>query len=159
MRHVNLPGGNWNDERTEMLAKFAANGLSAAKIAEQIGGGVTRNAVIGKMLRLGIKAVIRPKLKLKEPRKVIVRPLPPSLKSSDLSFSKPPTPVQMTALPIFSTPVRIEDLESSMCRWPLGNPCEDSFRYCGAEIVVIVRGRMVLNSYCNGHAALAHVPR
>lgn len=44
---------NWTDERTEKLKALWADGLSANQIAKQLGG-VTRNAVIGKVHRLGL---------------------------------------------------------------------------------------------------------
>ena len=46
---------NWTDERVEMLKKLWADGLSASQIAAQLGG-VSRNAVIGKAHRLGLKS-------------------------------------------------------------------------------------------------------
>ncbi|WP_223476476.1 GcrA family cell cycle regulator [Oricola indica] len=42
---------SWTDERVEMLKKLWADGLSASQIAAQLGG-VSRNAVIGKVHRL-----------------------------------------------------------------------------------------------------------
>ena len=42
---------NWTDERVELLRKLWADGLSASQIAAQMGG-VSRNAVIGKVHRL-----------------------------------------------------------------------------------------------------------
>ncbi len=44
---------NWTDERVELLKKLWADGLSASQIAAELGG-VTRNAVIGKVHRLGL---------------------------------------------------------------------------------------------------------
>src|ERR1700741_106941 len=43
----------WNDERVDLLKKLWADGLSASQIAGRLGG-VTRNAVIGKVHRLGL---------------------------------------------------------------------------------------------------------
>ena len=43
----------WTDERVEQLKKLWAEGLSASQIAGRLGG-VTRNAVIGKVHRLGL---------------------------------------------------------------------------------------------------------
>ncbi|RUW32744.1 GcrA cell cycle regulator, partial [Mesorhizobium sp. M1A.F.Ca.IN.020.06.1.1] len=42
---------NWTDERVELLRKLWSEGLSASQIAAQLGG-VSRNAVIGKVHRL-----------------------------------------------------------------------------------------------------------
>jgi GcrA cell cycle regulator len=44
---------NWTDERVEKLKKLWAEGLSASQIAAQLGG-VSRNAVIGKVHRLSL---------------------------------------------------------------------------------------------------------
>jgi GcrA cell cycle regulator len=44
---------SWTDERVELLKKLWADGLSASQIANELGS-VTRNAVIGKVHRLGL---------------------------------------------------------------------------------------------------------
>ena len=44
---------SWTDERVEILTKMWAEGNSASQIAKELGG-VTRNAVIGKVQRLGL---------------------------------------------------------------------------------------------------------
>ncbi len=43
----------WTDERVETLKKLWTEGLSASQIAAELGG-ITRNAVIGKVHRLGL---------------------------------------------------------------------------------------------------------
>src|SRR5246127_5607992 len=54
---ASLAGGEypmgWTDERVELLKKLWADGLSASQIAAELGG-ITRNAVIGKVHRLGL---------------------------------------------------------------------------------------------------------
>lgn len=44
---------SWSDERVELLKKMWGEGQSASQIAKELGG-VTRNAVIGKVHRLGL---------------------------------------------------------------------------------------------------------
>src|SRR5437870_9220446 len=44
---------SWTDERVETLKKLWTDGLSASQIAAELGG-ITRNAVIGKVHRLGL---------------------------------------------------------------------------------------------------------
>lgn len=44
----------WTDEQIEDLKKLNAKGLTRSEIAARLGNGLTRNAVIGKLLRLGI---------------------------------------------------------------------------------------------------------
>jgi GcrA cell cycle regulator len=46
-------GMSWTDERVETLKKMWGEGQSASQIAKELGG-VTRNAVIGKVHRLGL---------------------------------------------------------------------------------------------------------
>ncbi|MDI6625357.1 MAG: GcrA family cell cycle regulator, partial [Brevundimonas sp.] len=44
----------WTEDRVGALKKLWLEGQSASQIAKQLGGGVTRNAVIGKVHRLGL---------------------------------------------------------------------------------------------------------
>src|ERR1700691_4762226 len=56
MTDPQLQGGlcmSWTDERVELLKKLWSDGLSASQIAAELGG-ITRNAVIGKVHRLGL---------------------------------------------------------------------------------------------------------
>ncbi len=48
-------GSGWTDERLSMLRSMWSDGMTAMQIAEVLGG-VSRNAVIGKAHRLGLKA-------------------------------------------------------------------------------------------------------
>jgi GcrA cell cycle regulator len=48
---------SWNDERVETLKRLWNQGLSASQIAGELGHGITRNAVIGKVHRLGLIAI------------------------------------------------------------------------------------------------------
>ncbi len=49
--------------------------------------------------------------------------------------------------------VTLDDLAHDDCRWPLGNPRESSFRYCGAPALRDQFGN--LHSYCAFHRAMA----
>ena len=44
----------WDEPRTEILTRLWLLGETARMIAERLGGGITRNAVIGKAHRLGL---------------------------------------------------------------------------------------------------------
>lgn len=44
----------WTEEKQQLLEKLWKEGVSARAIAEELGGGVTRNAVIGKANRMGL---------------------------------------------------------------------------------------------------------
>jgi GcrA cell cycle regulator len=60
---------SWTDERVELLKKMWGEGQSASQIAKELGG-VTRNAVIGKVHRLGLshRASGSPAAKTPEPK-------------------------------------------------------------------------------------------
>lgn len=72
---------SWTDERVEMLKKMWGEGQSASQIAKELGG-VTRNAVIGKVHRLGLSnratasATAKPEPKAKPAPKVEAKPKP-----------------------------------------------------------------------------------
>ena len=74
----------WTDERVETLKKLWLDGLSASQIAKQLGG-VTRNAVIGKVHRLGLSGRAAPSQPARTPfkaprpaRPVSAAPTPPA---------------------------------------------------------------------------------
>src|SRR3954467_4080076 len=50
----------WTDERVELLKKLWMEGFSASQIAGELGEGVTRNAVIGKVHRLKLSGRAKP---------------------------------------------------------------------------------------------------
>ena len=51
---------SWDGERVELLRKLWQEGISASRIAAQLGAGITRNAVIGKVHRLGLAGRAKP---------------------------------------------------------------------------------------------------
>ncbi|HHB83366.1 MAG TPA: GcrA cell cycle regulator, partial [Devosia sp.] len=50
----------WTDDRVSILKKLWMEGLSASQIAVELGEGVTRNAVIGKVHRLKLSGRAKP---------------------------------------------------------------------------------------------------
>src|SRR5580658_3319358 len=56
---MNENGMSWTEERVEMLRKLWLEGHSASQIAAEIGNGITRNAVIGKVHRLGLSGRVK----------------------------------------------------------------------------------------------------
>jgi GcrA cell cycle regulator len=51
----------WTPERTTLISELWREGWTADRIASELGGGITRNAVIGKLSRLGLSDDDRPK--------------------------------------------------------------------------------------------------
>ena len=158
---------SWTDERVTLLRPLWEDGQSASKIAAQLGG-VTRNAVIGKVHRLGLSGrVLKPvedataarrkpaqeveietaiavvEVEAPEPLAILShRPAP--------DFPVPaakPEPVALAA----SQRVTIMDLRESMCRWPIGDPTTPEFGFCGARSITGL-------PYCTHHAQIAYQP-
>ena len=100
---------SWTDERVELLKKMWGEGQSASQIAKELGG-VTRNAVIGKVHRLGLsnratgggaksdaKAKAAPKTEAKpkpSPKTEPARPV-----SAPEADAKPATPARRQIIP------------------------------------------------------------
>ena len=53
----------WTEDRVQTLTRLWRDGLSASQIARALAGGVTRNAVIGKVHRLGLSGRARQRVR------------------------------------------------------------------------------------------------
>jgi GcrA cell cycle regulator len=157
---------SWTDERVEQLRKMWLDGLSASQIANELAHGITRNAVIGKVHRLGLSgrvkspapAPARPRAK-SQPEHAQHTPSAPiahgnlAVAVEALSVPAPaPRPAAEEVVVPISERVGIMDLRESMCRWPLGDPASPEFRYCGARM------QIGLGPYCAYHARIAYQP-
>lgn len=165
---------SWTEERVELLRKLWTDGLSASQIAQELAHGITRNAVIGKVHRLGLSGRAKaPAAPAAAPRQInakpqqAARPAPPrsiatpamrgnaALAMRPMAASAAPQPVQRpyedVVIPI-SERVTIMDLRESMCRWPMGDPSSPDFRFCGA------RSAEAGGPYCSAHARIAYQP-
>ena len=157
---------SWTDERVDLLRRLWEDGLSASRIATQIGG-ISRNAVIGKVHRLGLAGRVKPseaapvparRKPLGEPQVEIVEeptlPEPPAIVSHrpapDFPLAPPAPAPEPSALAV-SQRVTIMDLRESMCRWPLGDPTSPDFRFCGGRSIAGL-------PYCTHHAQIAYQP-
>ena len=79
----------WTDERVEILKKMWGEGKSASQIAKELGG-VTRNAVIGKVHRLGLSnraTASKAAPKKAAPKKETKAAAAPKTKSTETSIS------------------------------------------------------------------------
>jgi GcrA cell cycle regulator len=144
---------SWTEERVALLRKLWAEGLSASQIAKQLTG-VTRNAVIGKVHRLGLAGRATPSRPAKRP----VRASRPRVMGPSAPRSlRPPSSVPSVIIPDLE-PLRLDDgrpanvltLNESMCKFPIGDPTDPSFAFCG-------RGS-ASGPYCSDHARLAYQP-
>jgi GcrA cell cycle regulator len=139
-------GGTWTSERVEQLKGCIGAGLSCGQIAAEIG--VTRNAVIGKMNRLGLS---RPKDALApepESRRDAWRPR--ILTQHQILRELPPEPQAWAETSINNgRGCSLLELSPGKCRWPISEPGADAFCFCGNKQVEGL-------PYCVGHARIAY---
>jgi GcrA cell cycle regulator len=141
---------DWTEDRIETLRRLSQEGRSARQIAEQLGG-VSRNAVIGKLNRLDRGPEAKPSTAPKPVTAKVVR-----IRDA-VPASRPRLP-QVSAEP--RAPIKCDEvrggatfltLEAHMCRWPIGDPSGDDFSFCGKP----AEGR----TYCSHHASQAYRPQ
>ncbi|MCH8952599.1 MAG: GcrA cell cycle regulator, partial [Proteobacteria bacterium] len=161
---------SWTDDRVEKLKQLWGDGMSASQIAKALGG-VTRNAVIGKVHRLGLsnrgtasggqtaaseaKTADKP-ARPSRPAKAAAEPKQAAAAAAEVAKPAPvvrvqpvirdatqprapglPTPEERAAR---ATLAEIEkmarrldllSLTERTCKWPIGDPTEESFHFCG----------------------------
>ena len=160
----------WTDEIVEQLKQHWIDGKSASQIAGLLGNGVTRNAVIGKVHRLGLAGRAKtPSASVPRPRRLAPPPVhraagprlsspAPRMMRGATAFALAPQALselerqeefESVVLPM-SLRVTIVELKESMCRWPLGDPATSEFRYCGSPAAS--------GPYCTYHGGLAYQP-
>ena len=129
---------SWTDDRVATLSKLWADGLSASQIAAELGG-VTRNAVIGKVHRLGLSGRAKPAntsaRKLKSPTRSgnSYNSRPRALRTTNgrATPSMPARPA-IEDIPVPECKkIDLVDLTEKTCKWPHGDPSTDDFHFCG----------------------------
>jgi GcrA cell cycle regulator len=156
----------WNEERVELLKKLWTEGLSASQIAGRLGG-VTRNAVIGKVHRLGLSGrattsrmkSLRPRPRAANAAQLAKRPNKSRFGSvgnpSVRALYQPDadayvSPVEELVIPLAERKT-IQTLTECSCRWPIGDPQLADFHFCGKDKVMGL-------PYCEFHARRAFQP-
>ena len=144
---------SWTDERVGTLKKLWLDGLSASQIAKQLGG-VTRNAVIGKVHRLGLSGRAAPSqpartvFKAPRPARPVAAPASPIIRRAEAVAPQLPVYVREES-PGLAT---VLTLGAHMCKWPIDDPSSDSFTFCGR------RTGGDEGPYCREHANIAYQP-
>lgn len=145
---------SWTDERVALLKKLWGEGKTAKEIAHILGGGVTRNAVIGKAHRLKLSNRISPiqqNEKVKTRPKVLDKSARAARKNVPIEIVHPRPTSTMALAPAPNAPrggVKMQDLRERSCRWPYGDPRDADFHFCGA-------GSIPGLPYCEHHARVA----
>ncbi|SFN91397.1 Global cell cycle regulator GcrA [Cohaesibacter marisflavi] len=161
---------SWTDERVELLKKLWAEGLSASQVASELGG-VTRNAVIGKVHRLGLSGRAKTTTTAPRPRRPRNQQTSRPARTSSSSTAAPS--VGATALKVESQPqsapqpkavknpqadpvvvpiskrASILTLTETTCKWPIGDPGDTDFHFCGHK-------SESGSPYCKYHSEIAY---
>ncbi len=150
---------SWTDERVELLKKLWADGLSASQIAAELGG-ITRNAVIGKVHRLGLsgraKSPSSSAPRARKPRSHILRVARPQMRGNNalaLAYEMEPEPeieAYDNVIPMGQRRTLLE-LTEDTCRWPIGDPSNPEFYFCGGKPIPSL-------PYCSHHSRIAYQP-
>ena len=147
----------WTEERVELLKKLWADGLSASQIAAELGG-ITRNAVIGKVHRLGLSGRAKsPSSSAPRPRKTrssghMMRVPRPSIRGNTAlayDYDVEPEP-ELIEIPVEQRKTLLQ-LNEKTCRWPVGDPGGTDFFFCGGDTANEL-------PYCTYHCRVAYQP-
>lgn len=160
---------SWTEHQINTLKQMWGNGYSASEIAKSLGGGLTRNAVIGKAHRLKLStgsgaasvkrqdplstnlggSVLASMTKVSKKR-VMLRPLPPVQMPEGMAARNF---VRETPRPIDNVKrgdgIAVTKAGERQCRWPIGDPRSPDFRFCGCTAHEGM-------PYCVDHARVAY---
>ena len=129
----------WNEERVDLLKKLWSEGLSCSVMANRLGG-VTRNAVIGKVHRLGLSGRVTTQ-RMKYRKRARAKKIRTDGRVFAPTFAREPLPPEPSRPKKLFT---LDSLTDSQCRFPYGDPKTVEFGFCGCE-------KMPGSSFCPGH--------
>ncbi len=157
----------WTDEAVEELKKMWERGMTTGQIAKALN--VTKNSIIGKVHRLcltarpsPIKKAVTPKtedgknkVKTTKKEKRSVKEKAQTSKEKEVGKSVAQTvnenkTVNETCQSCETVHIPLVKLDNHTCRWPLGDPRDEDFCFCGKKI-------KTGQTYCEEHAAIAYV--
>lgn len=169
----NWKNTGWNEERIELLKKLWADGLTASQCANELHG-VTRNAVIAKVWRLGLSGrrpasfsgTRKPKPKSQKPpftlksrrpkngaQRIALQPDPlPPLKSIDVPRISQ-NDLEEVAIRIGTSDGSVKIVRRHHCRYPCLEEFPGPYQpyFCGDE-------QLPGTPYCRNHARHTHQP-
>lgn len=157
----------WSDDRVDMLKKLWGAGLSASQIAAELCG-PTRNAVIGKVHRLGLSGRVKaarsgpPRKARPAPMVRIAKPvsrgntaLAQTFECEEVVSSQEPAADNVVPL---SQRCTLFELNDQKCSWPIGDPATEEFFFCGGKRLSGMLSKDTPIPYCATHHRLAYQP-
>ncbi len=151
----------WTEKMVEDLKIMWKQGLTTGEIGKRLG--VSKNSIVGKVHRLQLDARPSP-IKKKEDTLIskdqeVLEKLPIK-KEKDIEDTKesicpsidPEEKIDIKPVENFKKKgiIQLTDLDNHTCRWPLGDPKDENFSFCGKKV-------RVGQTYCEEHAAIAYV--
>src|ERR1022692_217941 len=152
---------SWTDERVALLTNRWADGLSASQIAAELGN-VTRNAVIGKVHRLGLSGRAKspssaaPRQRKARPAQHMMRVSRPVSRGNTalahaFEVELEPDPIAYDNVVPMSQRLSLLELNEATCHWPIGDPSSSEFFFCGGKALTSL-------PYCAHHSRIAYQP-
>ena len=163
----------WTDQMVEDLKRMWKEGLTTGEIGRRLN--VSKNSIVGKVHRLGLSGRPSPIKKKNDdsepaaPKATPIKETKPKSETPKVEAPKPVAPVykplkeEKTSFePKFmpklspkenSQPkqnISLTELDNHTCRWPLGDPKDENFRFCGKKV-------RIGQTYCDEHSAIAYV--
>lgn len=162
----------WTDEMVDRLRAMWAEGLTTGEIGKRLG--VSKNSIVGKVHRLGLSGRPSPIKKKEdaatdsaptaEPKASKEKPakeLKPHKNKTEKSVPEPAAKIDIKTMERESEPqtaaahthggkTMLTDLDNHTCRWPLGDPKDENFHFCGRKV-------RIGQTYCDEHANIAYV--
>ena len=152
----------WTDEAVEELKKMWDKGMTTGQIAKVLG--VTKNSIIGKVHRLCLTARPSPIKKSTNSEKKDTKPAkteknttkkakttaPKAEKVKEVVIEKKEEVTKVETPTIEELNIPLVKLDNHTCRWPLGDPRDEDFCFCGKKI-------KTGQTYCEEHSAVAYV--
>jgi len=143
---------NWTEAMETELSELWKSGMKTAEIAKEMKVG--KNSLIGKASRLGLKRRESPIVKnSKKPKKIkkkrlkATRQLPRNLNDIKIKKCRPFEHCEIS-LKAYGKGKKLVDLGRDECHWPIGDPKDDDFIFCG--------GKIEGGNYCPNHNSIAY---
>lgn len=166
----------WTDEMVEDLKKMWHEGLTTGEIGKRLN--VSKNSIVGKVHRLGLSGRPSP-IKKKDNSEKKEKTTEPVVKAEKIEKAAKEEKIPATVKTKSEKPVKTEietpreekvefskphakteinrhgktmltDLDNHTCRWPIGDPKDENFHFCGKKV-------KIGQTYCDEHANIAYV--